>query len=104
MPDGEASEREPEAEPNDGLQLEVADISPPERAVQERGVRGRLVGEETVRAGLAVLLLILVAVVVIFALIRASTWEDTKELLDIVLPALTGLLGSAVGFYFGTRS
>jgi hypothetical protein len=28
----------------------------------------------------------------------------TKELLDKLLPALTGLIGSALGFYFGSKS
>jgi hypothetical protein len=28
----------------------------------------------------------------------------TKELLDELLPALTGLIGSALGFYFGSKS
>jgi hypothetical protein len=31
-------------------------------------------------------------------------WDQTKEMLQILLPALTGLLGSALGFYFGTKS
>lgn len=31
-------------------------------------------------------------------------WEQTKEMLQILLPALTGLLGSALGFYFGAKS
>ena len=31
-------------------------------------------------------------------------WEQTKEMLQILMPALTGLLGSALGFYFGTKS
>jgi uncharacterized membrane protein HdeD (DUF308 family) len=31
-------------------------------------------------------------------------WEETKEMLQILLPAVTGLLGSAIGFYFGAQS
>lgn len=31
-------------------------------------------------------------------------WSNTKELLQILLPAETALLGSAVGFYFGART
>ena len=30
--------------------------------------------------------------------------EKTKDLLDKLLPALTGLIGSALGFYFGTKN
>lgn len=31
-------------------------------------------------------------------------WDETKEMLQILLPAVTGLLGSALGFYFGAQS
>ena len=34
----------------------------------------------------------------------AAQWGQTKEMLQIVLPAVTGLLGSVIGFYFGTGS
>lgn len=34
----------------------------------------------------------------------ASQWSQTKEMLQIILPAVTGLLGSVIGFYFGTGS
>jgi hypothetical protein len=30
-------------------------------------------------------------------------WEESIEFLKFVLPAVVGLLGSALGFYFGTR-
>lgn len=44
---------------------------------------------------------------IIFWACRASTttaaqWSQTKELLQIILPAITGLLGSVIGFYFGS--
>jgi len=32
-----------------------------------------------------------------------QVWMQTKELLELLLPAITALLGSAVGFYFGTQ-
>jgi hypothetical protein len=31
-------------------------------------------------------------------------FDKTKEMLDKLLPALTGLIGSALGFYFGSKS
>jgi hypothetical protein len=31
-------------------------------------------------------------------------FDKTRELLDKLLPALTGLIGSALGFYFGSKS
>ena len=30
-------------------------------------------------------------------------YEKTKEILDKLLPALTALIGSALGFYFGSK-
>ena len=34
----------------------------------------------------------------------AAQWTQTKEMLQIILPAITALLGSVIGFYFGTGS
>jgi hypothetical protein len=33
-----------------------------------------------------------------------ETWATTKEILSVLLPAETGLLGSILGFYFGSKS
>jgi hypothetical protein len=32
-----------------------------------------------------------------------QVWEQTRQLLDSLVPAVTALLGSVVGFYFGTQ-
>lgn len=32
----------------------------------------------------------------------AVLWAQTKDMLQIILPALSGLLGSVIGFYFGS--
>ena len=32
-----------------------------------------------------------------------SDWEDAKELIQIILPTVSALLGSVVGFYFGSK-
>jgi hypothetical protein len=60
---------------------------------------------ESVRAGLAFVFAIIFFVTIMYAFLSTGTdsWDDTKELLQILLPAETALLGSAVGFYFGTR-
>ncbi len=34
---------------------------------------------------------------------RGSDWTNEKDLLQLLLPAETALLGSAVGFYFGSQ-
>ncbi len=32
----------------------------------------------------------------------AVVWAQTKDMMQIILPALSGLLGSVIGFYFGS--
>ncbi len=61
--------------------------------------------QELVRAGLAISFVVLLALVIIFGFVEIGTksWEDAKEYLQILVPALSALLGSATGFYFGTR-
>ena len=57
----------------------------------------------TVRGLLAYMFVGMFALTVIIALFRASSWDETKQLLDLILPAETALMGSAVGFYFASR-
>lgn len=61
--------------------------------------------QELVREGLSLSLLMLLGVVVVLAFLKVGTkaWPDAKEFLDVVVPALIGLLGTAMGFYFGSR-
>jgi len=46
--------------------------------------------------------------IVVWACIASSSspdhWAQTKEMLQMVLPALTGLIGSVLGFYFGSAA
>lgn len=44
----------------------------------------------------------LVAAIVFVAL--RKDWSPLKDLLNVILPAETALLGNAVGFYFGIKS
>ena len=39
-------------------------------------------------------------VIVVF---NTSAWANTKELIQFMLPTETALIGSALGFYFGTK-
>ena len=59
--------------------------------------------QEWTRAILAFSLTGLLAMILLVALLKADNWADVKQLLDLAIPAVTGLLGSAIGFYFGTR-
>lgn len=75
--------------------------SPPD--VQTRPVN--LAVEELVRAGLAMIFALMLAGTGAWAfiLVGSKNWEHVKSLLDVLIPAETALLGSAVGFYFGTK-
>ncbi len=64
---------------------------------------------EKTRAGLAWALFLtfagtVLAVILVVAFGGHARSQDATELLKTLLPAETALLGSAVGFYFGTRS
>ena len=60
-----------------------------------------------VRLIVTVGLLALFAFVVVWVALKSSgsedVWKRTKDMLQIVLPALTALIGSVLGFYFGTQ-
>lgn len=58
-----------------------------------------------VRAGITVFLVLTFIGVVGAALYAAhGDFDKTKEMIDKLLPALTGLIGTALGFYFGLKS
>ncbi len=66
----------------------------------------RLGRQEWTRSGLAFAFVIIFGATIIFAFLKVGTrdWAQTKDLLQILLSAETGLLGSALGFYFGAKS
>jgi glucose uptake protein GlcU len=58
-----------------------------------------------VRAAITLGLIAAFLVIIGFALYSThGDYEKTKEMLDKLLPALTGLIGSALGFYFGSKN
>lgn len=87
-------------EPEPSLSLTVGDVKP-----QPRFEARHLWAQELVRASLAIAFFLLLALTVIWALVLAggAGWVNAKEALQILLPAETGLLGSAAGFYFASR-
>lgn len=68
----------------------------------------RPLSDQSVRGWLALAFAIIFGVTTITALIIVSVvsdlhWANMKELLQILIPAQTALLGSVVGFYYGTQ-
>ena len=63
--------------------------------------------QDYVRLTFTVGLLVMFGWVIVWASIESASWpthwDQTKDMLQIILPALTGLIGSVSGFYFGSR-
>jgi hypothetical protein len=75
---------------------------------QQLGVERRLWAEELARISLAGSFVLIFAGTVIWACWASVAagepgWTNAKDLLSILLPAETTLLGGAVAFYFATR-
>lgn len=53
-------------------------------------------------------LLLILGYLVVFATVESASypshWAQTKEMLQIIMPALTGIIGTVIGFYFGTAA
>ena len=83
--------------------VEVREVPPP----QEESRPYRFWSTDVVRASLAFLFALFLLIVILLGFRNAGgsqeVWAQTKELLELLLPAITALLGSAVGFYFGTQ-
>lgn len=84
-------------------------VVPPPPPLRRRRIEGSLVfqsaGREIVRSllALAALALVFLTVYLAYAATQGSHWTSAKEWLQAVLPAETAILGSALGFYFGSR-
>jgi hypothetical protein len=61
-----------------------------------------LVLQELARSALALALLGVFVLTITWAFLNVGTraWGNTKQLLDVLIPAETAILGIAVGFYF----
>jgi hypothetical protein len=81
--------------------------APGEKAIASRSawyLRVTFAGREVVRGLLALSALIMVGGTIWFAYagIEHHQWLQAKDWLQIVLPGETAILGSALGFYFGS--
>ena len=58
-----------------------------------------------VRAGITLGLIAAFFAIIVFALYSThGDFDKSEKMVDKLLPALTGLIGSALGFYFGSKS
>ena len=60
---------------------------------------------DVVRAGISFGLVAAFLIIICFAMYSThADFDKTEKMVDKLLPALTGLIGSALGFYFGMRN
>ena len=98
----------PAEEPNESSSpppLPGGEVQDPRERLQLSNRTGRLVVQEVVRAGLAFSFVVLLGIVVVlgFHYVNSKNWPNAREALEILVPTLSALIGSATGFYFGTR-
>jgi len=77
--------------------------SPPALTLPRLGLRerARIFRREVVRLFIVLLLFLAFILTIVWAFISASSayWTNVKDLLDLILPAETALLGTAIAFY-----
>lgn len=85
--------------------LPGGEVQDPRDRLEFRGQTTRLVLHELVRAGLALSFVALLALVIVLAFhdVNSRAWPAAREALEILVPTLSGLIGAATGFYFGSR-
>lgn len=120
VPPGGDQRADAEAKPRGEPVVRAKTNTEPDEVIQETSVTINEVGrpnyeteaamrrgwlQELIRSSLALLFTVLLFATVGFACWGATTshWDSVKELLQILLPAETALLGSATGFYYGSR-
>ena len=90
---------EVEPEPEQPIVVGAIRHAPPPTIRAER----RLLVQEITRASMALTGIVLLFIIVIFAFSRATTWEETRTVLDIFVPVIGALVGACAGFYFADR-
>jgi len=97
------------AHPPEPAELDIGEITPAPQPVVEQvtassqALEFRIkLARELARGALAFFLAALFAVTIYWAFrnVGTSRWNDTKQLLDVLIPAESALLGTAVAFFF----
>lgn len=111
-PDGQPAASEhapPDAAEREMAELEPIDLGPPTAVIatprsepynpepRRENIRG------IVALASVALFAATVAVILVVVALGTRTWDDMEGVTAAVLPAVTTLMGSTVGFYFGTQ-
>lgn len=99
----------------DDRPIDLGETTPARPRWQEVAVRDVLLSEEFARAGCGLSLILIFALTIAGAFwilfhleatqaaVGEQLWQHTKDLLEVLLPAETALLGAAIAFYFATK-
>lgn len=95
----------PDDEANAGLTLDITQPSTTKQPRIELQPYNPEKQRDYVRLVVTVGLLLMLMIVIVWACVESASWpnhwQQTKEMLQIIVPALVGLIGSVIGFYFG---
>lgn len=87
---------------NSGGRLDISPVNLAERP-PTRAAERRLLIQEVIRSGVAIGGIVLLVILLVVTLSRATTWDETRTLLDIFVPVISALVGAIAGFYFAER-
>src|SRR6266496_3196825 len=91
---------QPSTEPSP-IKVEALESIMKEKGYDRQRSFDRVRGTTTyISVGIFALTVLLAFIAIFFS----SSWANAKELLQLIIPAETALIGSAVGFYFGSKS
>jgi len=97
--------------PRDGEDLDLTDLPPITGHPAQHGLppapttptERRLWVQELVRAGLAIFFGLLLLIVIALGFLSSRPFDQIRELLEIFVPVIVTLLGTAVTFYYIDR-
>ena len=90
------------------------DMATPDREIRDHGdIREPLIPaverpgniRQLFIAGISLVFIAILCLTIIYAFVNigGENWKNAKELLQVLLPVETALIGSAIGYYFGTQ-
>ena len=86
------------SDPFSGSASSVVEMDPYDPEPERERIRGRITLATTILFGLVVMMFLVAALVS-----SADRWSRSKEAMGVVLPAVTSVVGTVLGFYFGSQ-